>query len=153
MFPGLEVGLADDIGFQHIELAVMPSLTSFLKLGARIMVGEDFSPVVSGVKKLEIEFLDGHLTSVQFEFDDTVKWNSLDEFAEKVGAMLGLSGVWARASRTYKEVKRIDAPQFRVEIGKGVWGPELRLQDVGAERIVAERTAAREAHQRQTFRL
>ncbi|HEV2860532.1 MAG TPA: hypothetical protein VGX48_05980 [Pyrinomonadaceae bacterium] len=152
LFPGLQARPADDVGFRKIKLDVMSSFKTLYNTDTGAYLSEDVSPVVAGVSELELEFLDDCLTALRIEFDGTVKWNSIEEFAAKISEALGLSGRWADGrDNLYRNNKQLVTPRFRIEVS--LYGPELRVQDVQAERVVAERQAAKEARQRQTFKL
>jgi hypothetical protein len=38
--------------------------------------------------------MDGRLSFIQIAYDDSIKWDSVDEFVETVAKSLSLSGTW-----------------------------------------------------------
>lgn len=51
---------------------------------------------LEGIETISAEFLDQRLTSIQLLYDNSVKWNSIDEFTTRVSEVLGLPDRWER---------------------------------------------------------
>jgi hypothetical protein len=51
---------------------------------------------LKGVSSISLEYLDGHVSYVAMLYDDSLKWESGDEFAGQVAASLGLPSEWSR---------------------------------------------------------
>jgi hypothetical protein len=95
--------------------------------------------------------LDEVLYSISLEYDESIKWNSIDEFAKKISFTLGLSGTWRQVG--YGDKRGLRTQTYWLEVEKGVWGPKLQLIDIQAEHTRKERIATKEDHQRRTFNL
>jgi hypothetical protein len=154
-FNGLQALPADEIGQQHIKISVIGG--GIFHEGANSSSGRNFSPrndsylVLKGLHSLELGLLDERIYSVNLEYDDSVKWNSIDDFAKQISASLGLTGVWRPIG--YGDKRGLRTPSYWVEVDRGAWGPKLQLLDMQAERVIKERTASKEAHQRHTFNI
>jgi len=51
-------------------------------------------PDLKGVRKIQLRFVDGRVAHIVVGYDDSFKWNDVDEFAQTVSKNLGLPGEW-----------------------------------------------------------
>lgn len=49
-----------------------------------------------GIRKITLEFLDDRLSYIEVSYDDSVKWDSLDQFASKISEILKLPNEWEK---------------------------------------------------------
>jgi hypothetical protein len=107
-FPGTSVDKPDKFGVTQLRLSVID--TSGMSKGLPVrdkavqpdMVLGDNSFVVDsarmqalkGVRRIGFRFLDGRLSFLQMAYDDSIKWNTVDEFVETVARALTLSPDW-----------------------------------------------------------
>jgi hypothetical protein len=114
-FPGLSPDKADQLGLSRLRLNLIDA-GIFLKgspnreravqvdMAAGTDDGRSFTadssrfPDLKGVRKIQLRFLDGRLSYVQVGYDDSFKWNSVDEFAQTVSKNLGLPDGWLQSS-------------------------------------------------------
>jgi hypothetical protein len=154
-FNGLQALPADGIGQQRIKISVIGGGIFYeganSSSGQKFSPGNDSYPVLKGLHSLELGLLDERIYSLSLEYDVSVKWNSLDDFAKQISASLGLTGVWRQIGPGDKRGLRTSS--YWVEVDRGAWGPKLQLLDMQAERVIKERIASKEAHQRLTFNI
>lgn len=159
-FNGLRVKPADEIGFQKVKLFICGEDSKLINRNNSAEVGKRFSPIIEGLTLLHFEFLDKQLISIYLRYDNSVKWNSIDEFVLKVSETIGLSGTWTSAGHE----KMLLMKTYRIYGRLTNLGPTLRLRDNQASQAIIDRTiakenhqkeliAAKENHQRQTFKL
>ncbi len=61
--------------------------------------------VNKNVKYLYLTFYKNQLSSIMVEYSDAIKWNSLQEFAQKVSESLNISGKWKIEKDSVKDFK------------------------------------------------
>src|SRR5258708_3477181 len=110
-FPGLSLHRADEFGLAKLRLTLIdaglyPKGSSNRDRGVQLDIaaataeGRSFTadsskfPDLKGVRKIQLRFVDGRLSYVLLGYDDSFKWNGVDEFAETVSKNLGLPGDW-----------------------------------------------------------
>jgi hypothetical protein len=108
----------------------------------------------SGVSKVEIEVLDGILTSVKLEYDSTVRWKDVDEFVAAVSPPLRLPSKWPVDDSVpdvdaYK--RKLDCLGFAVE-AEVLGGASLRIFNTSTAEIIEKRKAAKEAKEKSEFK-
>ncbi len=114
-FPGLSVDRADELGLSRLRLNLIDAGISLkgssnrergvqVDIAARADDGRSFTvdssrfPDLKGVRRIQLRFLDGRISYVQVGYDDSFKWNSVDEFAQTVSKNLGLPDGWLQSS-------------------------------------------------------
>jgi hypothetical protein len=60
---------------------------------AFIVDSAKFSALKS-VRRVRLRFMDGRLSFIQLGYDDSITWESVDEFVVTVAKSLNLSGTW-----------------------------------------------------------
>jgi hypothetical protein len=110
-FPGVSLERADKLGLSRLRLAFIdvdlyPIGSSNRDRGMQLDIaagtteGRSFTadsskfPDLKGVRRIQFRFVDGHIAYVLLGYDDSFKWNSVDEFTQTVSKNLGLPGDW-----------------------------------------------------------
>jgi len=172
-FPGLSLDRADDLGLSRLRLNLIDAdLYSTgstvrdrgvqLDIAAGTADGRSFTvdgsrfPDLKGVRKIQLRFADGRLSYVLLGYDDSFKWNSVDEFAETVSKNLGLPDEWRvppDSDRVSKE-KELQCEGFLIAavIGGDTTdariGAQLSLEDTAVTQLIEKRQKDREEKKR-----
>src|SRR6267142_4176644 len=110
-FPGLSLERADELGLSRLRLALIdvdlyPKGSSNRERGVQLDIaagtseGRSFTadsskfPDLKGVRRIQLRFVEGRISYVLLGYDDSFKWNSVDEFTHTVSKNLGLPGDW-----------------------------------------------------------
>lgn len=161
-FPGTSIDKPDKFGRTTLRLSVIDS--SMVSKGVPVrekgiqqdlMLGADNAFIVDsarfqnlkGVKRIEFGFLDGRLSFLQVAYDDSIKWNSVDEFVETVAKALNLSPDWslppdAAGSDSGRELR---CEGFVITAGLGGDASDTRiaaqlaLEDLQASKLIEKR--------------
>jgi hypothetical protein len=163
-FPGTSVQKPDQFGISQLRLtviettaspkglprrdkAVQPDMPSGADEETGFIVDSAKFSALKGVRRVRLQFMDGRLSFIQVAYDDSIKWDTADEFVEMVAKTLNLSGVWnlpenAQGSGRERELRCQgfaltgnvggDATDTRI-------GAELSIEDLAASKIVAKR--------------
>jgi hypothetical protein len=109
-FPGASVEKPDKFGISQLRFTVIdtattskgspardkgvqPDMTSGPEESAFVVDSAKFS-ALKGVRRVQLRFMDGRLFFIRVAYDDSVKWDTVDDFVETVAKTLNLSGVW-----------------------------------------------------------
>lgn len=163
-FPGVSVGKPDKFGVTQLRLTVIDSgaviksqagggravrldMTSLQDEESSFTVDAAKFPALKGVARIQLRFLDGRLSNIQVAYDDSIKWNGIDEFVETVSKILSLPAEWrfpAEAeSQTEKELRCED---FVITAGVGSDTSDTRI---AAQLTVEDLTATKAIQKRQ----
>jgi len=110
-FPGTSIEKSDKFGRSQLRLTVIdmsillkgmasrekpvqPDMTSGPGDESGFIVDSARFPALKGVRRVRLQFTDARLSYMQLSYDDSVKWNSIDEFVETVALKLSLPGEW-----------------------------------------------------------
>ena len=110
-FPGLSIDRPDKLGESRVRLNLMAALfyqrgtsTRDRAVQADIASGTADTPSftvdgsrfpdLKGVRKIQLRFVDGRLAYVMVGYDDSVKWDGVDDFVDTVAKILGLPRAW-----------------------------------------------------------
>lgn len=100
-----------------------------------------------GVRSVSMDFLDGKLTTLWIAYDESFKWQTLEEFIPGISKALNLPAKWSKKGLGY-ELNCDGFSAFASMIGGS---PALRIADETAQEIIstrrAEAAAAAEAAQ------
>jgi hypothetical protein len=124
LVPSLEMGKQDEMGL---------SKTSF---------SPDFNPKINkaafqGVRTVSLDFLDGQLISVWLGYNESFKWQSVDDLVKAVTQSLKLSAAWETKGRG----RQLMCGDFQLSVTMVAGSPTLRLTDEAArERWEKRRT-------------
>jgi hypothetical protein len=127
-------------------------------LAARTADGASFTadstkfPDLKGVRSIQLRFVDGRISYVLVGYDDSFKWNGVDEFAQTVSRNLALPGEWRvplDSDRVGRE-KEIRCEGFLIaaviggETTDAHIGAQLSLEDTALTQVVEKRQKDRE---------
>src|SRR5215831_2746201 len=113
---------------------------------AFVLDGPKF-PDLKGVRKLQMRFIDGRLSYLQIAYDDSSKWDSIDQFVEAISTKLNLPSQWQAPAESAgdgqdKEL-RCDAFVISASVAGDPAdtqaGPEIILQDLAAWNAMSKR--------------
>ncbi len=125
---GLRIPAANEFGFSRATIKLVD-------LGKR-------NAVFKGLLAGSFEFVDGRLTSIFLVYDDSVIWNSLEEFLAKVSESLGIPSSW-QANPQNTRLKSINCGDLRFTGGFDYIGYKLRpllmVRDSRADALVTSR--------------
>ena len=172
-FPGLSLDRADELGLSRLRLTLIDvdlyPKGSFnrdrgvqLDIAAPTADGRSFTvdssrfPNLKGVRKIQLRFVDGRIAYLLVGYDDSYKWDSVDEFAQTVSKNLGLPGEWRApldSDRLGKEKElRCEGFSFAAVIGgestDSRIGAQLSLEDTATTQVVEKRQKDREEKKR-----
>ncbi len=183
-FPGLSLDRADALGLARLRLTLIdadlyPRSSSIRDRGVQLDIaagtaeGRSFTvdsskfPDLKGVRKIQLRFVDGHISYVLVGYDDSFKWNSVDEFAQTVSKNLALPDEWRDGSDSdgYKKDKELRCDGFLMTAGIGGdatdsrTGAQLSLEDTAMTQMIEkrqkekeEKTKRAEEDRRKTFK-
>ncbi|MBA3439813.1 MAG: hypothetical protein H0T92_08090 [Pyrinomonadaceae bacterium] len=107
-----------------------------------------------GIQYISLNFLDHHLTAIELRYDDSTKWDSIDQFAAKISESLqlpemskGRFGFLNRRTRTLA----CDAFRLQVMLVEENRGA-LVLSEEGIQEIIEKRKADLKEKQRNVFK-
>ena len=162
-FPGTSVQKPDQFGISQLrftvvdtaafskglpsrEKAVQPDLASGPDESAFIVDSAKFS-ALKGVRRVQLRFMQGRLSFIQLAYDDSIKWDSADEFVETVAKSLSLAGTWnlpqdSEGSGTEREL-RCEGFALIAKVGGDATdsriAAQLSLEDLAAAKMIAKR--------------
>jgi len=170
-FPGLSLDHADEFGAARLRLSfvdadlyqrgsrdrgVQIDLTGTPAEGRSFTIDRSRFPDLKGVRRIHLRFVDGRIAYVLVAYDDSFKWNSVEEFAETVSKLLGLPDDWRESSdsdraKNSREV-RCDGFMMTAEIGGDVIdskiGSQLTLEDTSTSQLIEKRRKDKEEQTR-----
>jgi hypothetical protein len=109
-FPGTSIEKPDKLGVTQLRLNVIDTALISKSLPIRdkaveadLTLGNDSSftvdsakfPALRGVRRIQFRFIDGRLSYLRVGYDDSIKWNTVDEFVETVAKALNLPAEWS----------------------------------------------------------
>ena len=95
------------------------------------------------VRSISLEFLDGRASTVWIGYDQTFKWQTVDEFTTGITAALKLPGSWRSKFRT----RVLDCVDFTLAVIPAGESPSLKITDEAARERLEKRKAAKEEAQ------
>lgn len=165
-FPGTSVEPADKFGLSRLYLSVidtslLPKTMSVREKGVQpqmagfsgtpgaeagfIIDGNKF-PTLKGVRQVRLQFTDGRLSYLQLAYDDSVKWNDIDEFVENVALKLSLPGEWkapANDAGTNQKEMRCEGFVITGDVSSDATdtrtAARLSLEDLVAAKLIEKR--------------
>jgi hypothetical protein len=103
----------------------------------------------SGLRSIWASFLDGKLASIDFRYDDSVKWNSVTEFTDRVSETLKLPKVWSSENSF---TNHLDCDGFFLEaMAHSGLETRLRVRRSDLDGILEKRKQTAEEKRRQDF--
>jgi len=163
-FPGVSIEKPDKFGLARLRLSLIDSAAVIKAAATRdrgaqadisarpeegsafILDGAKF-PALKGVRRIELRFIDGRLSFVLAAYDDSIKWDNIDDFVGTVSKALSLPSEWrapdeAGADSTEKEL-RCDAFVISASVGADPLdthiGAQLTVEDLSAWKALSKR--------------
>lgn len=163
-FPGVSIEKPDKFGFARLRLSIIDSANVIKGPATRdkgvqadisvrpeegsafILDGAKF-PALKGVRRIELRFIDGRISFVLVAYDDSIKWDNIDDFVTTVSKSLNFPNEWrapaeAGADSTEKEL-RCDAFAISANVGADPLdshvGAQLTLEDLEAWKALSKR--------------
>jgi len=163
-FPGSSVQKPDQFGISQLRLnvvdtpgsskglptrnkAVQPDMSSGPGDESSFFVDSAKFSTLKGVRRIQLRFVDGRLSFIQLAYDDSIQWDSADEFVETVAKSLSLPGTWnlpelSDGSGSQRELRcegfaligsvAADASDIRI-------AAQLSIEDLSASKVIAKR--------------
>lgn len=156
-FPGASIEKPDKFGLARLRFTVIDSVGLIkgpmtrdkgvtVDISARPEDGSAFVlestkfPALNGVRRIEFRFIDGRLSFVAVAYDDSIKWDNIDDFVSTVSKALSLPNEWRTPADTggdgtEKEL-RCDAFAISASVGTDPLdsrvGAQLTVEDLAA---------------------
>jgi hypothetical protein len=163
-FPGTSVEKPDNFGISQLRFTVIDTsaISKGLPKGDKAVQADMTSgpgdesgfivdsakfSVLKGVSRVRLRFMDGRISFVQVAYDDSIRWDSIDEFVRTVAQALNLSGAWtlpenAEGSGREREL-RCEGFALLANVGGDAIdtriASQLSLENLAAAKIVAKR--------------
>lgn len=163
-FPGTSLQKPDQFGISQLRFtvvdtaalsktlptrdkAVQPDLASGPGQESGFIVDSAKFSTLKGVRRVQLRFMDGRLSFIQLAYDDSINWDSADEFVETIAKSLNLPGTWnlpedSDGSGRQRELRcegftlvgsvGTDATDTRI-------ASQLSIEDLAASKIIAKR--------------
>jgi hypothetical protein len=96
---------------------------------------------LEGVRTISLDVLDDRLTSIWIGFDETFKVQTVDEFVKLISRSLQVPENWSSWKSKGQQLRCSD---FQLIVTTIAGGPSLRLVDIAADNLIAERRNAKE---------
>lgn len=152
--PGVTVGKPDKFGLARLRLSIIDSSALIMPGPKDKGVQEDMSvgpndgsafvldsarfATFKGVRRLQMRFIDGRLSHLEVIYDDSIKWDSIEEFVDTIATNLKLPHDWktpADSDGAHEKELRCEGFVLAANTGDTTEinsGPELVLQDLAA---------------------
>jgi hypothetical protein len=161
--PGVTIEKPDKYGLARLRLsiidtstviktsgrdkAVQPDITATPADGSAFVLDGPKFPDLKGVRKLQMRFIDGRLSYLQISYDDSSKWESIDQFVETIAGKLKLPTQWQAPSDAEGESQEKELRCEAFVISASLTGdptdthagPEILLEDLAAWNAMSKR--------------
>ena len=159
--PGITVGKPDKFGLARLRLSIIDSSALILMApkdkgiqqdmavgpndGSAFVLESGRFPIFKGVRKVQMRFIDGRLSYLEVTYDDSIKWDSIEEFVDTVATNLKLPKDWKTpADSDSGQGKELRCEGFVIAANMGDSaeinsGPELILEDLAAWEALSKR--------------
>jgi len=163
-FPGVSIEKPDKFGLARLRLSVIDSANVIKSpvtrdkgvqadISARPEDGSAFVldgvkfPGLKGVRRIELRFIDGRLSYVLVAYDDSIKWDNIDDFVGTVSKTLNLPAEWRTPAEggsdsTEKEL-RCDGFAISASVGNDPLdsrvAAQLTVEDLAAWQALSKR--------------
>jgi hypothetical protein len=163
-FPGISIEKPDKFGLARLRLTLIDSvglikgpmtrdkgvqtdITARPEDGSAFVLESTKFPALNGVRRIEFRFIDGRLSFVMVAYDDSIKWDNIDDFVGTVAKALSLPAEWktpaeAGGESTEKEL-RCDAFAISANVGTDPLdsrvGAQLTVEDLAAWKALSKR--------------
>jgi len=107
---------------------------------AKTSINPYFDPSIdkvafADVRTISLDFLDGKLVTLWIGFEDTFKWQTLDEFVAGMSKSLNLPNSWM----TKRSGRQMSCEGFSILASKIAGSPSIRIMDETAQETIAAR--------------
>lgn len=82
-------------GLSSRDKAVQPDMTSATENESSFIIDSARFTGLKGTRRIRLEFLDGRLTLTEVAYDDSIKWDSIDDFVATAAKALNLPAEWS----------------------------------------------------------
>jgi hypothetical protein len=89
----------------------------------------------AGVRTISFDFLDGKLTTLWIGYENSFKWQTIDDFVTGISKPLTLPPTWAPT----RGGKQLHCDGFTVLVSLIAGSPSIRLTDDAADEVIATR--------------
>jgi len=159
--PGASVDKPDQFGITQLRLTVIdPSIAKGLPASDRgiqpntilgnegtVVVTSAKFPALKGVRRIQFQFTDGRLSYLQVGYDDSTRWNSIDEFVETVAKALNLPAEWSLTPEgdRLEQARELRCEAFVITADLSAdptdtrIGSQLSVEDLVASKLVEKR--------------
>jgi hypothetical protein len=119
LIPGIPVSAVDKYGQASSFAMVVPDRALALRqpyVGVRT-VYSGYS--LKGVRSVYVTYMDGRVNHIALSYENSVKWESADEFVSQVAVSLGLPGDWSSYARgeSGPQLRQLRCPDFVILAG------------------------------------
>lgn len=141
---GFYLGMTMDEVKSHAPQVVFPKAND---LGlSKTSISPDFDPrsgksTFQDVRTVSFDFLDERLTSLWIGYDQTFKWQTVDEFVNGISQSLHLPNAWSPWKIRGKQLRCVD---FQMTVSTIAGSPSFRILDQKAEETLTARRIAQE---------
>lgn len=138
------------LGMTRDEIKTLVRQTDFGKTDVfgvtRTTINPSFDPRIdqkkfAGVRSISLEILDDRLTSLWIGYDETFKFQTLDEFIPLVNTSLHLPTAWSSWKGRGQQMHCADFQLMATVVARS---PALRIIETAAEDVIAQRRQAKE---------
>lgn len=163
-FPGVSIEKPDKFGLARLRLSLLDSaavikaastrdrgvqadISARPEEGSAFILDASKFPALKGVRRIELRFIDSRLSFVLVAYDDSIKWNDIDDFVTTVSKTLNLPAAWKTPAETGGESPekelRCDAFAISANVGSDRLdsrvGAQLTVEDVAAWKALSMR--------------
>lgn len=141
---GFQLGMTKDQIKTHVPQTVFGKTDPFGV--SKTTINPHFDPKIdktrfAGVRSISLDLLDDRLVSLWIGYDTDYKVKTVEEFVPLIAQSLKVSGDWSSWRSRGQQLRCAD---FQLIVSTLAGGPSLRLLDLGADDVVAERRRAKE---------
>lgn len=159
--PGTTIEKPDKFGLARLRISVIdsskmimpspkdkgiqPDITVGPSDGSAFVLDSARFPAFKGVRKVQMRFIDGRLSYLEVDYDDSIKWDSIEQFVVTVATNLKLPQDWKTpANSDGGQEKELRCEGFVLTANTGDSGelnsgPQLILQDLAAWDAMSKR--------------
>lgn len=120
--PQIQFGRADQFGV--LKISINPSFDPRFDKAS-----------FAGVRTISLDFLDGKLIVLWIGYDDTFKWQTVDDFVAGINKSLNLPAAWSAK----RGGRQLTCEGFSVFVTTIAGSPSIRITDEPAEEAIATR--------------
>ena len=163
-FPGVSIEKPDKLGLSKLRLSVVDSagvikgpptrdkgvqadMSARPEEGSAFILDSAKFPALKGVRRIELRFIDGRLSFVLVAYDDSIKWEDIDDFVGTISKTLSLPNEWQTPAEAGGEstMKELQCDAFVISANVGAdpldshIGAQLTVEDPVAWKALSQR--------------